>query len=210
MYCSTCGNQFNGAARFCAHCGAPRAAHDAALLPAFERGMAALRDSRKADAATAFTEAATSEPHRITALLMLASIRLQEGKPKDAEVHLRQALGFAPDHAQAHAMLGSALLAQLRVEAAREELDRAIELRPDDFLTRLKRAEYHCRLGCYADARIDLEQALLATAPHADLALYARDLHRTASERARRSIMRRPLPFFFAKAGRGKGDRVPR
>src|SRR5207237_6419657 len=129
------------------------------------------------------------------ALLLLAHAYWLRDDLSAAEDWLRQVLVLAPEHAHAHALLGSVLLAQCKVEAARDELDLALHLAPDDVRVRVKRAEYFCQLGCHAESISELEQALRLPAPTANVRAYARDLLHEAQLKARHRTTRKPLRF---------------
>ncbi len=202
MFCIACGHSIESAARFCVRCGQAISARAESAQSAYERGVLAMQAGRHATAVELFRQALAEGDDRLPALLMLAYVHWLGDDLLAAEECLRQVIALAPGHAHAHALLGSVLLAQLKVELARDELDMALRLAPDDFRVRVKRAEYFFRLGCYPEVVDELGQALRTPAPSAELRAYARDLLREAQHRAHRGFARQPLPFISINRSR--------
>jgi tetratricopeptide (TPR) repeat protein len=76
-------------------------------------------------------EALNLAPENTEVNLDYAALRLQQGKPKDAQVFAERAIKLAPDNARAHALLGQVLFAQKDYKGAREHLEAAVVAAPD-------------------------------------------------------------------------------
>lgn len=194
LYCIHCGQAIEPAARFCARCG--RAVHThpdqaAALM----RGLQSMREGNTAAAIEHLQRALDRESDRFAAQLALATLCLQQRAPALAERHLRDALVLKPNHAQAHALLGSTLALEFRFDNARDALDTAVLLSPNDWLVRVTRAEFFFKLGFFSDALKELECASRLPCSDPVAAQRVNLLLLETRARARRGFTRQPLPF---------------
>jgi len=95
-------------------------------------GKTLLREGRIAAAREAFTAAKRIDPLMTDASLGMAACSMQEQNYKDAESILRSALALPEVSSQPHLMLAECLYKQHRVQDAREEVARALDLDPAD------------------------------------------------------------------------------
>src|SRR6202163_1832295 len=118
----------------------------------FQRGLAALKENRMEDALVELTEAKSEHPDdaRIRNFLGIVLVRL--GKNGEAASEYREAVRLDPQMADAYRNLGFLEWNEHRLEPAREALDRAVELSPNDTFA-------HYYLG-----RVLLDQQLYAQA----------------------------------------------
>ena len=118
----------------------------------FQRGLAALKENRMEDALVELTEAKSEHPDdaRIRNFLGIVLVRL--GKNGEAASEFREAVRLDPQMADAYRNLGFLEWNEHRLEPAREALDRAVELSPNDTFA-------HYYLG-----RVLLDQQLYAQA----------------------------------------------
>ncbi|TMC58062.1 MAG: tetratricopeptide repeat protein [Chloroflexi bacterium] len=123
--------------------------------------------------------------HKVAALLLLAHNYWLQDDLSAATDWLQQVLILAPEQAYAHALLGSVLLARRQFAAARECLDVALSLAPDDMRVRISRAEYFYQSERYAETIGELGHALRLPAPSPAVRAYARDLLRAAQAKER-------------------------
>jgi Flp pilus assembly protein TadD len=86
-----------------------------------------------------------------------ADSRRQSEVWKDSETLWRYALAIDPQSAFAHFQLGAALSAVGRTEEARTEIERAVELLPDQFAN--NKAGFHAALGLLLQQQKDLRGA---------------------------------------------------
>ena len=140
MFCTTCGHSLQSPALTCVRCGR-----------ALERGLAAMRDADYQGAGEHFLEALAEGEDKVAALLLLAHNYWLQDDLSAATDWLQQVLILAPEQAYAHALLGSVLLARRQFAAARECLDVALSLAPDDMRVRISRAEYFYQSERYAE-----------------------------------------------------------
>jgi tetratricopeptide (TPR) repeat protein len=99
---------------------------------AFQKGLAALKENRMEDALAELTEAKREHPEdpRIRNFLGIVLVRL--GKNEEAATDYREALHLDPQMEDAYRNLGFLEWNEHQLEAAREALNRAVELSPDD------------------------------------------------------------------------------
>ncbi len=90
----------------------------------------------------------------------LGKLRYEGGAPGEAERLLRQALRGRPDFPEARIVLGCALAAQDRADAAAAELEAALAQRPQDFGALYHYANVLRRLGRLEEAQAALRRAL--------------------------------------------------
>jgi tetratricopeptide (TPR) repeat protein len=96
----------------------------------------------------------TPEDHRTTGLQAFA-----EGRYGDASPALRRAAQDSPNDADLWLALGRSRLAQMEWQAARPDLERAVELRPHHGPTQATLAWCLAKLGYHADAQRALDRA---------------------------------------------------
>jgi len=97
---------------------------------AFQRGAAAMRSGRSADAEKAFRDAVGLAPDLAEAHLDLGLVLGREGKQEEAVAALRKALALNPKLASAHMFLGVFLYQANRRDEAVEELNQELALDP--------------------------------------------------------------------------------
>jgi tetratricopeptide (TPR) repeat protein len=106
------------------------------------------KDKDRIAAGRAIVEAALAqEPSNPEALFVKGKLELADRKIDDAITVMRQAIDARPDWAQAHFVLGSALVLKGDLTTARAELARALELDPSLIETRRLLAQVHADLG---------------------------------------------------------------
>ncbi len=99
-------------------------------LPHLDRGHAAAREGRLADAEAAYRQAVAADATNVRAHESLATLLVRRGDPEGAIEHFGVAVRLAPENARAHSDLG-VLLADLgRNDRALEHLGRAVGLEP--------------------------------------------------------------------------------
>src|ERR1700738_1352074 len=98
----------------------------------FQRGLAALKENRMEDALAEFTEAKREHPDdaRIRNFLGIVLVRL--GKNEEAASEYREAVRLDSHMEDAYRKLGFLEWNEHQLEPAREALDRAVELSPND------------------------------------------------------------------------------
>ena len=117
-------------------------------------------DARVAEGKAVADAVLAREDGKPEALFVLAKVDLARQHYEDAAAALRRALDARPDWSQAHYLLGTALLFQGDLPAARGEITRSIEL-DADFVDGYKMlARVHARLGDHALAVEAGERAL--------------------------------------------------
>ena len=131
--------------------------------------------------------------------LAVAHLRRQENEP--AIEHLKKSLEYRPAPVT-HAYLGAALLDEYQVAAAREHLDRAVELGPEEMLVYLKYGEFNYKLGFYPQAVENLEKAVRLQAPNEATARYLVALLEKARKHNRNVIVRAPVSWKGPGLGR--------
>ena len=133
-------------------------------------------------------------------MLAVAHLRLQENEI--AIGHLQKCLAFDPTNAVAEAYLGAALAEEYQIDAARDHLERAVELAPQEMLVHLKLGEFKYRLGIYPEALRHFEQAARLQSPNAATAQYLTTLLEKTRKHNRNIIARDPKVVSFKGASR--------
>jgi tetratricopeptide (TPR) repeat protein len=87
-------------------------------------------DGKFEEADKLLTEAVTLAPENSDVVLDYAALRLQQGKPKEAQTLAERAIQLAPGSARAQYMLGSALFQQEDFTGAKEHLEKAVVAEP--------------------------------------------------------------------------------
>jgi tetratricopeptide (TPR) repeat protein len=113
---------------------------------AFSRGVQALRRGELAEAEEAFKEAlaknATASAHH-----NLGIVYQTQGKHEPAVEQFSKALGLDPGFSQALPLRGASLLVLRRIPEAIHELERSVELFPEQPLLRVQLARAYARSG---------------------------------------------------------------
>src|SRR5258706_6132291 len=95
-----------------------------------EIAIANVKADRLEEAEKLLAEGVSLAPENVEVNLDYAALRLQQGKPKDAQVFAEHALKSAPDNAQAQYMLASALFQLADYKAAKDQLEKAVVTDP--------------------------------------------------------------------------------
>ncbi len=92
---------------------------------------AQISEQKFEDASKLFAEALILTPENSDATLDYAALRLQEGKPREAEALAERAIQLAPGNGRAEYMLGAALYQQQDYAGARAHLEKAVVAQPN-------------------------------------------------------------------------------
>ncbi|MXX62327.1 MAG: tetratricopeptide repeat protein [Holophagales bacterium] len=129
-------------------------------LPHLDRGHAAAREGRLADAESAYRQAVAADATNVRAHESLATVLVRRGDPEGAIEHFGVAVRLAPENARAHLDLG-VLLAELgRNDRALEHFGRAVELEPGNGEARLGLGAVLAQTGSFEEAVVELQAAL--------------------------------------------------
>ncbi len=129
-------------------------------LPHLDRGHAAAREGRLADAESAYRRAVAADPTNAGAHESLATLLVRRGDAEGAIEHFGVAVRLEPENARTHSDLG-ALLAELgRTDRALEHLGRAVELEPALAPALLALGKLQSRRGRFADAERAFREVL--------------------------------------------------
>lgn len=129
-------------------------------LPHLDRGHAAAREGRLADAESAYRQAVAADAASVRAHESLATLLVRRGDPEGAIEHFGVAVRLDPENAQAQSDLGL-LLAELgRNDRALEHLGRAVELDPGNGEARLGLGAVLAQTGNFEEAVVELLAAL--------------------------------------------------
>ncbi|MXX74519.1 MAG: tetratricopeptide repeat protein [Holophagales bacterium] len=129
-------------------------------LPHLDRGHAAAREGRLADAEAAYRQAVAADATNVRAHESLATVLVRRGDREGAIEHFGVAVRLDPENAQAHSDLG-VLLAELgRNDRALEHLGRAVELDPGNGEARLGLGAVLAKTGNFEEAVVELLAAL--------------------------------------------------
>jgi Tfp pilus assembly protein PilF len=135
-----------------------------------------------------------AEPKELANLnLALAVWHLRKEKNAEALPYLKAAVELDDSSAISHAYLGAALAEEFEIEAARDELLKALELNSEDAIVHLKMAEFNLKIGLTLDAQKHLEAALQLPLPTLDTKIYVANLLQNTRLRNRRVIERKNL-----------------
>src|SRR5438094_5112824 len=187
VYCTGCGSPLATSDAFCRACGAGQRGVD--LQPtAYVAGVEALQQGRRARALDLLTQAVAEAPDCAPVWLALGTACRQADQLEAAEAHLRRSLALA-ESGVGWAQLGLVLLGRYAVDDAREALDRAVVLAPQEFSVHGCRAEFFWRLGFSPDALAELEAAV-GCAPDAASLAQARRVLTEARQKAAGSFRR--------------------
>lgn len=98
----------------------------------YVRGMLAFRQARLNDAANAFEASFNANPNFAPNRVYLATTRLLTGQPEQALSHAEFIRRIAPQSAEAARLLGAVQINRSDYAAARQALETALEIQPDD------------------------------------------------------------------------------
>lgn len=129
--------------------------------------------------------------------LAISFLRKQEYEP--AVEHLRKSVAYEGSNAVVRAYLGAALLEEYQVDEAKEQLELALELAPDEMLVHLKLGEFKYKLGFYPEAVTHLEAAAKLQAPNRATAQYLVELLEKVRHLNKNVIVRDPKAPNFKK-----------
>lgn len=122
-------------------------------------GMLELERGQAQEAYRYFGRAILSDPRNAQARYARASLLIEYERPRDAISDLDALINYYPDLDQAYALRALANASNFR--AALQDLDRAVELQPDNPWHRVDRGRILMRLGRLEDAEQDFSLALL-------------------------------------------------
>ena len=126
----------------------------------FDEAQAVLDEAEKASGATPETTAT-----RATALAMT-------GRTGEGMLLLRDALGESPESARLHATLAALLYQRQDAQAGDAEVDRALELAPDDLVPLRMRAEFRLSTHRFREAVADCQRYLASRPDDARILYY--------------------------------------
>ena len=129
-------------------------------LPHLDRGHAAAREGRLADAEAAYRQAVAADATNVRAHESLATVLVRRGDPEGAIGHFAVAVRLDPGNAQAHTDLGILLAERGRNDRALEHLVRAVELEPGNGEARLGLGAVLAQTGSFEEAVVELQAAM--------------------------------------------------
>jgi Tfp pilus assembly protein PilF len=130
---------------------------------------------------------------------------LRDRQGAEAERLVRARLAEYPDDAAAHALLGTSLFTQYKVDEAGEAFQQAIKLGAGNFVVLREYALYLARLGRYADAASEADRALQVAPTRSDYE-NTRELARLMSQKSQGSFLHQSS---FPSLGRFSHVRKP-
>lgn len=133
----------------------------------YAQGFALLRQGRYEEAMVRFEEAVATDPlaadpTSVTARMAPGSAALRQGQLATAVDHLEAAVAIAPDHPEAHRILGTIYQASGQPANSLAQLEAAIRLNPEDERSRVALANVLVADARFADAERALEDAVQA------------------------------------------------
>jgi tetratricopeptide (TPR) repeat protein len=217
--CQRCQTLLAPAAAFCSRCGeaAPVSGADLPLSNVVALASRKLVDGEVDQAIELLEPHALMEDPEPGACFALAAAYMQRGRYSDALPLLLDVVSLQDDDARARAYLAMAYLHTYQVAEARESMDLAVQLAPDDFVVNLKHGELLVRLGYFRESIPVLDHALRSRAPDAATLDFARRLLLLARQKAPNTFSR-PVNQFPLSAlvrglrrhfGRGDPDPAP-
>lgn len=133
--------------------------------PELVEAAAFLRDGRLANAEGIVREVLKKDPLDTNAMLMLATIGLQVGKPDHAINLLERCLELAPTFHFARQTYATALARRQRIDEAIEQMDRLLKVEPGNPQYRLMRCSFLVQKGDHQDA-LGKYETLVREYPH--------------------------------------------
>ena len=130
------------------------------LTSLFSQAIGFHQGGKLDDAGRLYGEILKREPANFTARQLLALVRFQQGKNREALGQITAALAITPDSPEALATQGNILIKLHRLEEALESFDRAIARKPDYAEALYNRGNCRQYLGQYEDAVADYTSAL--------------------------------------------------
>ena len=140
-------------------------------LPHLDRGHAAAREGRLAEAEAAYRQAVAADATNVRAHQSLATLLVRRGDPEAAVEHFGVAVRLEPKNAEAHSDLGVLLSELGRNDRAAEHLGRAVELEPELLDARLSLGNVQARTGRLAEAEVTFRRVLESDPGNADARL---------------------------------------
>jgi protein O-mannosyl-transferase len=134
--------------------------------------LGAMTYARNADYSSqerVYAKTVETRPSSARARSNLASVLIEEGRPKEAESLLREAIRLKPDYPEAHANLGVAYVVEGRAQDALAPFERAIALAPDYVAVWRNYGEALATLGRFADAARAFRKVLPSSPDDPDL-----------------------------------------
>lgn len=119
---------------------------------------------------------------------------LRAGLTAEAEEKLRASMHESSADVELRLILAGMLLERFQIQEAGALYDEALAIAPNEFLVRLRRAEFLARLGRYAEAFEDLNAGRRLPAPDFPTLLYSQELHRWVTSRMQGSFTRTTGP----------------
>ncbi len=116
--------------------------------------------------------------------LSLGSVHLQEGRLKQAEEYLKQAIELEPENVEALYLLGSAAFQREAIEEAGELFRRTICFRPDHSAAHKGLGRVHDRLGQPREALFHWREAAQLDTGDVEIRLRLAELYEAAGEKA--------------------------
>ena len=140
-------------------------------LPHLDRGHAAAREGRLADAEAAYRQAVAADPTSVRAHESLGTLLVRRGDSDGAIEHFDVAVRLAPENARVHSDLG-ALLAELgRNDRALEHLGRALQLEPGLVEALVPLGNVQSRMGRLDEAEATYRRVLKSDAANGEARL---------------------------------------
>jgi tetratricopeptide (TPR) repeat protein len=206
--CDRCRTPLALTAGFCSRCGeaVPIDGADLPLSGVLVQASRLLGQGEVDRAIALLTpHALTSEPDA-QAIFALGAAYLQRGRYADALPLLAASLEHDLSNARAYAYLALAYLHTYQPAEARESINYALQLAPNDFVVNLKHGEFLARLGYFHESIVAVKQALEVPSPDASTLEFARRLLLFAQQKApntfTRPVNRFPrLPQFLRRSG---------
>ena len=142
-----------------------------AQADAFQNGLTALKDNRDSDALEEFTAAENAHPDdpRIHNFRGIALARL--GKSAEAVAEYQKSIRLDPGMEDAYRNLGFIEWTQHRLEPARDALQRAVELSPNDSFAHYYLGRVELDAQRYSQAIQELEMSRVPLPADADLSI---------------------------------------
>ncbi len=135
----------------------------------------------------------TSPDARQLAAIGLAVCNARRREWAEAEAVLQDVVAADPDSGMARAYLGAVRFERGDVDTARDDLDEAVRLAPEEAIVFIKRGEVSLRIGLLRDALGDFQRAARLPAPDETTRDYVRGLL-TATRRELASSVERVIP----------------
>jgi len=154
------------------------------ILSIVDRAKKALKNHKEIEALGEFHKISDTVTDDIETLISISLLAIQLKEYAHAIAHLNIAIGKQPENASLHSYLASALIRSRHISQAKEHLDRAIELNPDQLDAIINLGLYEMQYGSNDAAIRHLEKAIRLKpgnpAPYYHIIPVLRDLDRDA------------------------------